>query len=197
MLPKWVKVSKERFNEKLNTVTKGKNEGLRKNVYGREIRLDNTERLLKGLGNGILDRHDFISRYNNIANDVEAIVNTPIIARNQEKIVKTMSLSKEILKTKSDEQPNTIDIFELESEESAAERRNQPGKWLKRLTPVQMLSRLPITLPKLKAGNIHKNLKTKLDNYCIFCTNKKEQNKSVIIWSTLFKNGNNLYEHWK
>ena len=128
MLPKWVKVSKERFNEKLNTVTKGKNEGLRKNVYGREIRLDNTERLLKGLGNGILDRHDFISRYNNIANDVEAIVNTPIIARNQEKIVKTMSLSKEILKTKSDEQPNTIDIFELESEESAAERRNQPGK---------------------------------------------------------------------
>ena len=129
MLPKWVKVSKERFNEKLNTVTKkAKNEGLRKNVDGREITLDKTERLLKGLGNGILDGHNFISRYNDIVNDVEAIVNTPIITRNQEKIVKTTSLSKEILKTKSDEQPNTIDMFELESEESAAERRNQPGK---------------------------------------------------------------------
>ena len=128
MLPKWVKVSKERFNEKLNTVTKAKNEGLRKNVDGREITLDKTERLLKGLGNGILDGHNFISRYNDIVNDVEAIVNTPIITRNQEKIVKTTSLSKEILKTKSDEQANTIDMFELESEESAAERRNQPGK---------------------------------------------------------------------
>ena len=128
MLPKWVKVSKERFNEKLNTVTKAKNEGLRKNVDGREITLDKTERLLKGLGNGILDGHNFISRYNDIVNDVEAIVNTPIITRNQEKIIKTTSLSKEILKTKSDEQPNTIDMFELESEESAAERRNQPGK---------------------------------------------------------------------
>ena len=105
MLPKWVKVSKERFNEKLNTVTKAKNEGLRKNVDGREITLDKTERLLKGLGNGILDGHNFISRYNDIVNDVEAIVNTPIITRNQEKIVKTTSLSKEILKTKSDEQP--------------------------------------------------------------------------------------------
>ena len=42
---------------------------------------------------------------------------------------------------------------ELESEESAAERRNQPGQGLKILTPDQMLSRLPITLARLKAGN--------------------------------------------
>ena len=42
---------------------------------------------------------------------------------------------------------------ELESEESAAKRRNQPGQRLKILTPDQMLSRLPITLAQLKAGN--------------------------------------------
>ena len=42
---------------------------------------------------------------------------------------------------------------ELESEESAAERRNQQGQGLKILTPDQMLSRLPITLAQLKAGN--------------------------------------------
>ena len=34
-----------------------------------------------------------------------------------------MSLLKEILKTKSGEQPNTIDMLQLESQESAAERR--------------------------------------------------------------------------
>ena len=42
---------------------------------------------------------------------------------------------------------------ELESEVSAAERRNQQAKGLKILTPYQMLSRLPITSAQLKAGN--------------------------------------------
>ena len=42
----------------------------------------------------------------------------------------------------------------LESEESAAEqRRNQQGKGLKIQTPSEMLSRLPIALAQLKAGN--------------------------------------------
>ena len=44
-------------------------------------------------------------------------------------------------------------MSELESKESAAERRNQQGQGLKILTPDQMLSRLPITLAQLKAGN--------------------------------------------
>ena len=62
-----------------------------------------------------------------------------------------MSLLKEILKAKSNEQLDTKDMLELESEESAAERRNQQR--LKILTPDQMLSRLQITLARLKAGN--------------------------------------------
>ena len=49
MLLKWVKVIEERFNEILSTVTKAKNEGLKTSVDGREITLDNTERLLKDL----------------------------------------------------------------------------------------------------------------------------------------------------
>ena len=44
---------------------------------------------------------------------------------------------------------------ELESEESAAERRKQQGQGLKILTPDQMLSRLPITLAQLKAIQIN------------------------------------------
>ena len=42
---------------------------------------------------------------------------------------------------------------ELESEKSAAKRRNQQGQGLKILSPDQMFSRLPITLAQLKAGN--------------------------------------------
>ena len=75
-------------------------------------------------------------------------------------------------------------------EESAS-----PG-CLKILTLKQMLSRLPIFLAQLKAGIILKNLKTKLGNYCILCADKKNsQNNSIKVWLTLFKNGNNLYEH--
>ena len=58
MVQKWVKVSEERFNEILSAVTKAKNEGLKTSVDGREIRLDYTKRLLKDLGNGILDANE-------------------------------------------------------------------------------------------------------------------------------------------
>ena len=40
--------------------------------------------------------------------------------------------------------------------------------------------------------------KTKLGNYCILCTVQKNSRKiSIKVWLTLFKNGNNLYEHWE
>ena len=129
-LPKWININKKRFNEILSTVTKAKNEGLRTNVDGREIKLNNTESLVKDLGNGLVDNHEFTNRYNDIVYDVEAIVNKASITRSQ-KTVKIWSLLKEISKfTKSDEQPDTIHMPELESEESAAERRNIEGKGL-------------------------------------------------------------------
>ena len=45
------------------------------------------------------------------------------------------------------EEAGTTDIPDLESEESAIQRRNQQGKGLKILTPNQMLRRLPIFSP--------------------------------------------------
>ena len=51
---------------------------------------------------------------------------------------------------------------ELESEVSAAERRNQQAKGLKILTPYQMLSRLPITFAQLKAWNNSQKLKNEI-----------------------------------
>ena len=95
-----------------------------------------------------------------------------------------MSLSKEIPKPKSDEQPNTTDMPELESEESAAERRNQQGQGLKILTPDQMLSRLPITLAQLKAGNNSEKLKNEIRQllYSLYRSKKltKQLYKSLI-----------------
>ena len=158
ILPEWINVSVKRFNEILSVVTEAKSEWLRTNIDGREITLHNAKSLLKDLGNGILDDPEFKIRYNDIANDVEAIVNNPIITINQEKTVKILSLLKEILKPKkSDEEPDTTDMPELK-EDSAAEKINQQEQGLKILTPDQMLSRLPITLAQLKAGNNSQNL---------------------------------------
>ena len=49
----------------------------------------------------------------------------------------------------------------------------QSGQGLKILKPNQMLNRLPISLAQSKAEIIQKNLKTKLDNYCILYTDQK------------------------
>ena len=49
-------------------------------------------------------------------------------------MVRILSLLKEIIKPdykKPDEQPDTTNMSELESEESAQQRRNQQGKGLK------------------------------------------------------------------
>ena len=69
--------------------------------------------------------------------------------KNRQKSLGIVNSLKEIF----NEQPNTTDMPDLESEESAAQRRNQPGRGIKIFTPDQMLSRLSITLAQLKAGN--------------------------------------------
>ena len=51
---------------------------------------------------------------------------------------------------------------ELESEESAEQNRKQKGVGLKILTPSQILSRLPISLVQIKAGNSSENLKNEI-----------------------------------
>ena len=43
-----------------------------------------------------------------------------------------------------------------------------------------MLSRLPISLAQLKAGNNSESLKTKLDNYCILYTDQKNLESNSI-----------------
>ena len=63
---------------------------------------------------------------------------------------------------------------ELESQKSAEEMINQQGKGLKILSPDQMLSRLPIILAQLKAGNNSQKLKNEIRKllYSLYCSKK-------------------------
>ena len=61
-----------------------------------------------------------------------------------------------------DEQPDTTDMPDLETEESAEERKKQEAKGLKILTPQQILIRLPISLAQLRAENNSQKLKNKI-----------------------------------
>ena len=71
-------------------------------------------------------------------------------------------------------------MAELESEESAAQRRNI-GQGLKILTPNQMLSRLPICLAQLKARNNSEKLKIKIRQllYSLYRSKKLTENIKV------------------
>ena len=51
---------------------------------------------------------------------------------------------------------------DLETEDSAEQIRKHKGHGLKILTPQQMLSRLPISLAQLKAGNNSQKLKNEI-----------------------------------
>ena len=79
---------------------------------------------------------------------------------------------------------DATDMSYLESEDSAAERRNEQGQGLKILTPNQMLGRLPISLAQLKAGNNSERLKSKIRQllYSLYRSKKltKQLYKSLI-----------------
>ena len=61
-----------------------------------------------------------------------------------------------------------------------------------------MLSWLPISLSQLKAGKNSEKLKNEIRQLLYSLYRSKKLAKMFIkVWLTLFKNGNNLYEHWK
>ena len=84
-LPKYVGVNKERFHEILDTITEAKKDRLKTNVDRREITLDNAESLLKDIARGKINGSKFKKEYNNIADDVYAILQKPMLARNKKK----------------------------------------------------------------------------------------------------------------
>ena len=66
--------------------------------------------------------------------------------------------------------------------------RQQQGQGLKILTPSQMLSRLPISLAQLKAGNNSEKPKNQITQLLYSLYRSKELTKnSIKVWLTLFK----------
>ena len=61
-----------------------------------------------------------------------------------------------------------------------------------------MLHRLPISFSQLKAGNNSEKLKNETRQLLYsLCISKNLTKQLYKIWLTLFKNGSDLYEHWK
>ena len=162
------------FNEILSTITKSKNDRLATNLDGREITK--------------INRSKFKKEYNSIADDVAAIIQKPMFTRIQEKMVEILSLLKEIPEFKDkklDAQSDTTNMSELESEEPA----EQKGVGLKILTPSQMLSRFPISLAQLKAGNNSEKLKNKIRQLLYSLCKSKILTKKIInnLINTIYK----------
>ena len=77
---------------------------------------------------------------------------------------------------------------DLESEEDAAQR--QQGQGLKILTPKQMITRLPILLAQLKAGNNSQKLKNEIRQIVYSLYRSKNLSKTIC-------NHLKIYKKWK
>ena len=136
----------------------------------------NAESLVKGVCSGKIDKREFTKKCNNINDVVEKILNSSKHTRSQDKMIEILSQLKELAPYR---QPDTTDMPELESEESAAQRRSQQEKGLKILTPNQMLSRLPISLAQLKAGNNSEKLKNEISQLLHSLNRSKKLTKNI------------------
>ena len=72
-----------------------------------------------------------------------------------------------------------LNMPELETEESAEQRGNQQGQGVKILTPEQMLSRLPISLAQLKAGNNSQKLENEITQLLYSLYRSKKLSKTI------------------
>ena len=70
-------------------------------------------------------------------------------------------------------------MLDSESEESTKQRRKQKGEGLKILTPDQMLSRLPIFLAQLKAGNNSEKIKNEVRQLLYSLYRSKKLTKTI------------------
>ena len=82
------------------------------------------------------------------------------------------------MKTKTEKSDKTLEIVE---EILEFNKKNTIRRMIKNLTPNQMLSRLPITLAQLKAGNNYEKLKNEIRQllYSLYIS-QKQLYKSLI-----------------
>ena len=173
------------------------------------ININESNKLLHEKGNSQTTYEKALKRIENIRSDINKMITMQSLNSNQINLLNILFMVNEIFtgesesvevnregnfkvfkekldkeKQVSDEQLDTRDMPELESEEPAAKRRNQQGQGLKMLTPNQMLSRLPIALAQLKAGNNSEKLKNEIRQllYSLYRSKKltKQMYKSLV-----------------
>ena len=204
-LPKWVKISKKRFDRIKNTVQNAKNNSLRaKPNRSGLINFNESNKLLQDIEHSKITYEEALKRIRNIRSDIAKIINQGSLNLNQVEVINTLFMVDEIFtgeiktvkannegalevfkeksdreKQESDEQPDTTNMLELESEESAEQNKKQRGVGLKILTPDQMLSRLPITLAQLKAGNNSQKLINEIRQLLYSLYHSKKLTKTI------------------
>ena len=132
-IPNWLQVSKDRFDFiKLQINT---NKSLATMINNKRYTLNDANKLINKIGKQRICKNNAIKKYNDLVNKAEKIAelrSTP----HRQKMLKIFNYLREIFGQSADD--------------------------LKILTPNQMLSRLPITLAQLKAGNNSEKLKNEI-----------------------------------
>ena len=152
-IPKWVQLSKERFDFiklKIN-----KNKDLDTMIGNKRYTINNVNELVNKIAETKISKNNAIKKYNNLISKAEQITE-----------LRSTEPRQKMLK-----------IFNY-----LGEMFNGPteGKGLKILTPDQRLSRLPIILAQLKAGNSSEKLKNEIRQLLYFCTDKKNLKNNFI-----------------
>ena len=164
-VPKWMKVSKQRFDVITKKVQNAKNNNLQARPKGSKVlNINESDKLLYEIEKSQITYEKALKRIENIRSDINKVVNAQSINLKQVSVLNILFMVNkiftgesesvrvnekddfDIFKEESDkekqefgEQPDTTDTPELESEEYAAERRDQEAKGLKILTADQML----------------------------------------------------------
>ena len=174
-----MEISKKRFDVIKKKVQNAKINNLKARLKGSKvINIYESNKLLREIENSQISYEEVLKRMENVRSHINKLISMQSLKLNQINVLNTLFMVNEIFtgesesvevnkegnfkvfkeklnkeKQESDEQLDNRDIPELESEESGAERRNQQGQGIKILPPDQMLSRLPITLAQLIAGD--------------------------------------------
>ena len=153
----WIK-----FNEWVNK----KETGINSEIFQRYFKYQSRSDMLKNLYR-INDKYKSNDSVNVIKSGLSQLKNEIIYISEEEKEI---------------EKPN--EIINIVEEILEFNKQNQQGQGLKILTPDQMLSRLPITLAQLKAGNNSQKLKNEIRQllYSLYRSKKltKQLYKSLV-----------------
>ena len=182
-------MSNSRFNEIKDVITEANKSKLMTRLEGRNITLKNVEKLLEDIISGKINKKKARDMYNDITEDVNKL-NKLKPTESRKKVLPIFWQLEEIfldpkvddkvddkVDNEADDEVDSTDMLPLEDGKSVAERQ-QKGQGLKILTP-QQITRLPILLAHLKAGNNSQKLKNEIRQFLDSFYRSKNLSKTI------------------